>query len=365
MTDLKALKQLSIDINKKSLQGNFSYKDANDMIRGAILDACGGKLDRYSLIDNKGAVFRVISEVMTPGLGELLVDAFDEFAEVREVDLGDSLEFEIKDNSLFRVARIAPGNRNIRRQKIYARKLVVETDKLGIKIYEDLDRFLAGRIDWAELTERVQLSYQTAISHRIYDAIYESYSDLDAPFQVNGNFDEELLLETIKHVEASTGEKVGVFGTSTALAKISLDPNFMSDEMKNKINLLGHLGTFRGTDLFALPQGYKPGTKDFLVSDDFLLILPIGEKIVKLVLEGDVTVDDRGDGMSDARNDEQIEFFLARNVGVGVLKADRYAIYRLDEESTNKAKFSDLVKAVEGKGTEAPEVEEKSVAKTK
>lgn len=351
------LAQLSIDLNKGKPQGTFSLEEGNEMIRGAILEACGGKLDRYSLMDNRGAIFKVLSEVMTPGLGELLVGAFDEFADVKEVDLGDTVQFDIKDNSLFRVSMVAPGTRNIRRQKIYNKKLDISTDKLAIKIYEELDRFLAGRIDWVELTNRVQTSYQVEISNRIYEAIYASYDDLEAPYKYNGSFDEDVLIEAIKHVEASTGQKAGVFGTKTALAKIKLDPNFLSDGMKDKLNVMGHLGQFRGTDLFELPQGYRPGTHEFLVSDDFLMVLPIGEKIVKVLLEGDVIVDDRGDGGADVRNDEQIEFFLARKVGIGVLKANNYAIYRLDEEATTKDKFSDLVEAVGGKAEKPEETE--------
>lgn len=341
------LRQLSIDLNRGKPQGNFSLEDGNKMIRGAILEACGGKLDRYTMRDNMGAIFGIVAEVMTPGLGELISGKFDEFADVKVLELGDRLEIDIKDNSLFRVASVAPGNRDIRRQKIYNKKLVVETEKLAIKIYEDLDRFLAGRIDWVELTNRVQESYLAEISKRIYDAIYEAYNDLEAPFQVSGSFDEDVFIETVAHVKASTGQECGVYGTAKALSKIKTDANYLSDNMKEQLNTTGYIGTYRGTPLFELPQGHKAGTTEFIVSDDFLLVLPIGEKIVKVVLEGDVVVDDRGDGSADARNDEQLEFFLGRKVGVAVLKANMFAIYRLDEESTNKDKFGDLVEAVE------------------
>jgi len=54
--------------------------------------------------------------------------------------------------------------------------------------------------------------------------------------------------------------------------------------------------------------------------------VPNGEKIVKIILEGDAYIRDTEAG---ARNDEQIEFFFGRNVGIGVLKSDNYAIYKL------------------------------------
>lgn len=323
MIKLTDLQKLALDTYKGSVQ-KYTKSEAEEAIRNAILDACGGKWNFYNFQKNKWDVYQVISEVLSVGLGELLIDKFNNFAEVRDVELGDTIEFMVRDKSLFRVASIADGNTDIRRQKLYHGKLTVVTEKLAIKIYEELDRFLAGRIDWTDMVDRVQLSYGHEIAIRIYNAIYDSYNSLTAPYQTSGDFDETKLLEAIAHVRASTGQKPVVFGTQIALSKITTAKE--SDGMLDRLNLLGHYGMFRGTDLLELPQAHKSGTNDFVIADDFLLIVPNDEKIVKIVLEGDAYTYDTEPG---ARNDEQIEFFFGRRVGVGVLKAENYAIYKL------------------------------------
>lgn len=323
MIKLTDLQKLALDTYRGSVE-KYSKVEAENAIRNAVIDACGGEWNYFSFNKNKWDVYQIMSEVLSVGLGELLIGKFDNFAEVRDTQLGDTIEFIVEDNSLFRVATIADGNVDIRRQKLYNGKLSVTTEKLAIKIYEEFDRFIAGRIDWATMVDRVQLSYAHEVAIRIYNAIYGSYDTLVAPYQVSGTFDETKLLDAIAHVEASTGQKAVVFGTKRALSKITTAET--SDGMKDKLNLLGHYGMFRGTDLLELPQAHKPGTNDFAVADDFLLIIPNGEKIVKVILEGDVYIYDTEAGQ---RNDEQIEFFFGRKVGIGVLKADNYAIYKL------------------------------------
>lgn len=323
MIKLTDLQKLAVDTYRGSVE-KYSKVEAENAIRNAVIDACGGEWNYFSFNKNKWDVYQIMSEVLSVGLGELLTGKFDSFAEVRDTELGDTVEFIIEDKSLFRVATIADGNVDIRRQKLYNGKLAITTEKLAIKIYEEFDRFIAGRIDWATMVDRVQLSYAHEVALRIYNAIYGSYDTLVAPYQVSGVFDETKLLDAIAHVEASTGQKAVVFGTKRALAKITTADT--SDGMKDKLNLLGHYGMFRGTDLLELPQAHKPGTNDFAVADDFLLVIPNGEKIVKVILEGDVYIYDTEAGQ---RNDEQIEFFFGRKVGIGVLKAENYAIYKL------------------------------------
>lgn len=323
MIKLTDLQKLAIDTYRGSVE-KYSKTEAENAIRNAVIDACGGEWNYFSFNKNKWDVYQIMSEVLSVGLGELLIGKFDNFAEVRDTELGDTVEFIVEDNSLFRVATIADGNVDIRRQKLYNGKLAITTEKLAIKIYEEFDRFIAGRIDWATMVDRVQLSYAHEVALRIYNAIYGSYDTLVAPYQVSGVFDEAKLLDAIAHVEASTGQRAVVFGTKRALAKITTADT--SDGMKDKLNLLGHYGMFRGTDLLELPQAHKPGTNDFAVADDFLLVIPNGEKIVKVILEGDVYIYDTEAGQ---RNDEQIEFFFGRKVGIGVLKAENYAIYKL------------------------------------
>ena len=58
-----------------------------------------------------------------------------------------------------------------------------------------------------------------------------------------------------------------------------------------------------------------------------LLVLPVGEKIVKLGFEGDLMTIENTDGT--VRDDQQIEFFMQRKMHLGVLVASRFGAYEI------------------------------------
>lgn len=321
---LSELQQLAYDVYKGNTN-NFSKEEGQEAIRGAILDAIGGEWSYYNFQRNKYDVYQILSEVLSISTGEILTSQFDRFAEVKDLALGDQNTFIIEDTSLFDVATIASSTNDLRRQKLYSNRLTVETEEEGVKIYAEFNQFMAGRIDFASMINRVSLSIAHKTGTRIYNGIYDSYASLSAPYGVTGTYSEATLADIIAHVEASTGKKASVFGTKKALGKITLSQ--YAEKTKEQLNELGYVGKFKGTDVLELPQVHKAGTHEFLVNDDFLLIIPSDEKIVKIVLEGQAFVDDVKDG--GARNDRQIEFLLSRRIGVGVIKSSVYGIYKI------------------------------------
>lgn len=326
--ELTSLQALSLDVYNGKVE-NYSVEDGEQAIRNAISSACGGEWNYYSFMDNKYKVFQVISEVLSISNGALLVDAFNEFVEIRDTALGDEPEFIIEDHELFRVSTMATGVSDIRRQGIFQNKLTLATFELGVKIYAEFDQFMAGRINWARAVNKVALSFQNKIGEIIYQTIMATYNSLVAPYQVSGTFDKDNLSELVAHVEASTGKKAIIYGTKRALAKIPNAQNayeYLSNNLKDELNAHGYLKFFEGTMCVELPQAHIPGTQDFVVSDDFLLVVPNGEKIVKLVLEGDPYVME-WDGSG--RNDRQIEYLFSRKIGIGILKANQYGIMKL------------------------------------
>lgn len=320
------LQQLSLDLYTGQVK-KYSTDEANDMLRNAILDACGGDFNRYSFNQNKYMVFQILAETLQVAVGHEMYEKFSELADFHNAALGDTIKFKIEDTSLFKVYTTSKGNRDIDRQKLFGNYLTVATERIAVKIYEELDRMLSGRIDWSVMVQRVADSMAHEVGKRIYNAVYGAYDVVSAPFKVSmsGTFSATALETAIAHVEASTGKVAKVLGTKSMLGKI-VDAE-VSDEMKNTKNKIGHYGVWRGTALEVLPQGHIAGTTDFAINDAFLIVVPDGEKIVKVVTEGDTIVDDMStDG---TRNDEQVEFYMGENIGVAAIKANNYAIIRL------------------------------------
>lgn len=325
MTDLQ---KLSLDVYNGKVE-NYSVEAGEEAIRNAIKDACGGEWNYYTFMDNKYKAFQVMAEVLAISNGALLNNAFNEFVEIRDTALGDEPEFIIEDHELFRVSAMANGTSDIRRQGIFQNRLTLTTFDLGIKIYAEFDQFMAGRVNWARAVNKVALSFQNKIGEIIYNTIMNTYNDLVAPYVVSGTFDQANLTEIVAHVEASTGKKAIIYGTKRGLAKIPFSGDYyhyLSNDLRDEVNSVGFLRMFEGTPCVELPQAHIPKTSNFAVSDDFLLIVPNDEKIVKLVFEGEPFI---ADVTGEIRSDRQIEYLFSRKIGVGIIKANQYGIMKL------------------------------------
>lgn len=320
-----ALQQLALDIYEgKNVM--FNEVSGEEAIRKALKDAVGGEWNYYNFKKNRYDVYAIISEVLTLPLQASVEGLFDGLVGVEYVALGDKKVFDVENTDLFKVAKVAKGNSDIRRQRIYGKQVEIATDSLAIKVYEDLDKFLAGRIDFAKLVERVMKSIANDTAVKISDGIFGSYSKLNATYGIKGTWDETKMDDLIAHIEAKTGMTVGLYGTKKALGKVQ--SAVISDGQKETYSQLGHYGVYKGTNMITLPQVHKNGTDTFTLPDDMVLVLPMGMEIVKVVYEGEPIVDDTQDWTK--RNDRQIEFMFAYNMGLAVLVSNYFGMYDID-----------------------------------
>jgi len=323
MTDLQRL-ALDAYTNKNV---KFNEVTGEDAIRNMISEAVGGEFNYKTFRSNKYDVFSIIEEVLDVTLGVVITNQFDALADVKNVGVGEKPSFRVEDPSLFRIARIAGGTNDMRRQKILNSRFEVDTDYFGAKIYAELEMFIAGRVDWASMVDRLSLSFANDLGKRIYEAVANSYSALNAVYGVTGTYEEDKLFDIVQHVEAKAGgRKAVIMGTKKALRKVSKEL-LMSDSMKEDMNRVGFIGNIGGTDLVLLPQAHKVGTDEFFVDDNMLLVVPAQEKLVKVVIEGEATMIEVAD--AGARNDQQMEYLIQKKLGVGVMQSAIYGMYKI------------------------------------
>lgn len=319
------LQRLALDVYQgKNVM--FNEVSGEDALRNMLVEACGGEFNYKNFREHKFRVFSIIEESVDVNLGTIIVDQFNHLADVQNVGTGDKPSFKVDDPSLFRVARIASGTNDLRRQKLLSKRFSVDTDWYGVKIYEEMEMFIAGRVDWAKMVNRVALSFANFLGTRIYEAIAGSYSALNATYGVTGSYNEEALFDMVSHVQAKSGRNAVIMGTAKALRNVSKEL-VMSDGMKDEFNRVGYIGTIAGTDLIKLPQAHIAGTDEFAINDDMLLVVPAGEKIVKVVVEGDAVMIETADAGD--RNDQQMEYQLQKKLGVGVMQTAIYGMYKL------------------------------------
>lgn len=271
------------------------------------------RYDVYAIIED------VIDELLISGWGEN--PFFRDFVEVKNLADGDRNEFYVEDNSVLTVSRFSGNTHNLVRQKLgLGESFSVNTSWYGLKVYEEFERFMAGRIDWAKFITKL---YE-AMDKKINDMLYQAFLGLDevvpAEYKFTGNITEEQLLHTIEMVETATGKEVVIAGPRAAISKITglTGADMWSDEMKNQRNTLGQLGTWNGVKLMRVPQVFEQGKREFAYPENKFYILPLTDnKPIKLVYEGDSYFNE-----STAREDRQdmtIEAEYMTKLGINVI----------------------------------------------
>lgn len=318
------LVKLAVDTYKGDL-GNYSREKADEVLRNKLIEIAGtDKIDYKTMRRFKPEVFAVIEEAIDFLVVQGLTNQFDDFVEIRNLAWGDTNIFTVEDPSLFKVATISNGTNNLRRQRLDNGSFSVEVSNHGIKIYEELYRFLAGRINWVQLVNKVSESYNKDVSNNIYNAIVTALGNISSPYRVAGAYDEAELRKIISHVEAASDTNALIMGTKTALAKIATA--VVSERAKETMNATGHYGVFNGTPIMSIKQAHKVGdSTEFIIDDDLLIVVPQPmDKMVKLVIEGDAIIQETAGGMN---MDQSLEYLFTKMYGIAVVPGQKLGVY--------------------------------------
>lgn len=327
----KNLVKIAVDAYKGHVAGNYSVDDSMEVLRQALVEANGGstKLDYRAIRDGKcNGLFAIVEEIINKTVIEGLPEScplFD-YVDYRNLAEGDTNIFEIRDNGLFVVSDIADGTQGLRRQRLTGgEEITVKTQLKGIKIYEELRRVLAGRVDFNELIDKVAESFQKKINNDIYAAVKAGFDGLISPYKESGSFDESKLTAIIDHVEAATGKKAFILGSKQAVRKITGVKGADSISAKEDLYAMGYFGHFYTTPIIVMENAHKVGSTDFVLGND-LYIVASDDKFVKFVTEGDTLIIP-GDALGNS--DLSQEYFMAERYGISVVFAEAFGEYAL------------------------------------
>lgn len=323
MAKLTDLQKLSLDIVRGKVE-KYSVEEGSDVIRKAVLDACGGEWDIYRFQQNKYEVYRILSEAVTIALAELVVDKYRDFVDVKDVALGDTVEFHVTNNELFKVGLVADGTNEMRRQRIVGSKLTMTGFPMGVKIYTEWLDFVLGKTDWNEFVQRVAKSMDYFLAELIVKQIESAYNGLDATYVKTGTYDAQALLELCQLVKAKTGLEPTIYGTKKSLGFVRPDAQYIGVEDKSDVRNIGYVQMWNGVKVVEIPQTLDQEDK-FALADDMLLVVPDGTKMIKMGFEGDAYIHEVTD--SHGRMDQQLEHMVTRKVQLGVVKGSYYGVY--------------------------------------
>lgn len=329
------LLQVMIDAIKGTNMENYSKGQTSEAIRNALIEANGGskKIDLKTFYRGS-QIYSLIEELIPTIIDEGFKDQDVIFSLVdyRNIADGDEQEFVIEGNSLFAVADAAAGIKGVRRQRIDKTETVtIKTSVKMVRVYDELNRLLSGRITFTDFVDRVAKSFKEKIlsdAYKALDSITKDTVGLDAKYVVASNTSgaEAALLQLVAHVEAATGNAARIYGTKAALRKV---PNaVVSDEAKTDMYNLGYYGKFNGNEMVCLRQVHKPGTSDFVLNDNKVYVVAGSDKPIKVVNEGEGIM---FENEPTDNNDLTKEYVYGQPVGVGVICSDKIGVFTFSD----------------------------------
>ena len=330
---------LAVDSYFGRLGKEYSVADSQKVLREALIEANGGKttVDLKAMRDGKcNGLFSIIEVAIEKISEEGLKgdEFFTQFIEDRNLSLGDTNIFHTKKDVLLTVADVAEGTQGIRRQRFESgQDITINTQLRAIKVYEELNRMLAGRVDFNTLVDRLTRSYTRDMRNQIlaaFEGVTATTTGLNATYVKTGTFSAPTLRELIDHVEASTGEKATILGTKAGLGKIvDSDANAVAltaASAKEDLYNLGYFGKFYATPMVSMRQVHKPGTDAFAINDNKIYVMAGNDKPIKFVREGEGLMV-ATDAFSNA--DLTQEYLYGEKYGIGVIFNQKMGIYTL------------------------------------
>lgn len=317
----KELRQLCIDVYN-GVDVNFENGETgNDMIVNAINKAFGGinlndsKAVRNALAYNK-VDFAIINELIDTAI-DLSAQENSEvwnFVDFKSAALGDKNKFTVEGNDLLHVDVVTNGTQGVRRQRMLSRELTVATQTRAIKIYEELVRLAANRINWTKFVEKIGKSFD----NDRFNLVAKAFKGITASgdYSKTGSFSESNMIDLLTTVE-NDGNTPKIFGSLQALRKLNMTTSGMAGEtVKDDYYNFGFMGKFNGYDCFRISGKNIPVDKLYVIGTD--------EKFIKMFDEGDtLTIPHNFTETADMTQ----ELHVQRTYGVEVIMANKVGVY--------------------------------------
>lgn len=325
MNDMKEIVKVAVAAYKGTVE-RYSVGQSMEMLQKALVEANGGntKLNYKAIRDGKcSGLFAIVEEILKATIVDNLQDdpIFNALVDFRNVAEGDQNLFSVEDSNLFVVSEAADGTQGIRRQRLGdTTDVVIPTTFKVVKIYDELNRVLAGRVDFNHFIDVVSQSFR----QKLLDDIHALWGGVTAEqlggvtyFPTAGSYDEDALLELIEHVEAASGgKKATIIGTRKAVRNLA--PAIQGEAAASDIYNMGYYGKFYGTPVVVTPQRHKVGSTEFVMDDNVLTVVAGDDKPIKCVYEGESLII-MGDPVSNG--DLTQEYLYGEKYGMGIVLA--------------------------------------------
>lgn len=341
--------KLMLDAVSGNFEEGITAKDATEQIRAKFraiigLDEKATKAEvRKAIRKNQQVLFDLIEEVVPNLLQTGWQDNpfFNEFVDVKNIDIGDQNVFYTEDETILSVSKLSGNHWDIDRQRLgKGASFSVETSWYGIAVYSEYERLLTGAEDFATFVTKLYEAVDKFVNESIWQAMQSAAAQLPGGATGSGQWvktgaltaaEKAVFMQLIEDVQMATGMDVVIMGTKTALSRLEgmQDIDWVSEDMKVQRNTTGRIGYFEGIRLVEIKQGFRLNdTANRLVDDKQLLIMPVGDnKFIKVVNEGNPEMRQVNDNT--VNQDMTYDYRYMFKMGVGVQINLLFGVYNI------------------------------------
>ena len=333
MATIKEIKELALHAARGTAPATFSVETVNEALVDE-LNQLAGSINQF--MKNRYDIYEILIETADEIVPNRVIDALGPFAEVKVVKQGQKAMFKKK------VGRT--------RAKKFLTQVglsgVYETFRLDSTTFEipahavggavtiDFERMLDGAESIKDVMDIMTEGLVDSVFLEVQKALRGALNATARPtvnkFSQN-NFDGAEMMKLINVVRAY-GESAVIFAPPEFVAAMGPDAivpggtgvqGVYAPQDIASIHEKGYVTMFRGTPIVQIPQSFvDENNQKTWIDPRLAYILPTGgEKVVKVVLEGDTQVNDF------KNRDNSMEIHVYKKMGAAILTHYNWAIY--------------------------------------
>ena len=327
------LKELALHSAKGTAPTTFSVENVNEAFTDGLKELAS---NYYEFMENRYTIYSILTETVDAIVPNKVIDAVGIFAEVRTAKQNEKVLFKTKLGS--------------QRAKKFLTRVglsgVYETFRLDNATFEvpamaiggacsiDYERMLDGAESMGELmnimTEGLTDSIYLEVQKTLRAALDAKGRPANNKFV--GSWNPEEMVKLVNVVKAY-GAGATIFASPEFVAEMGADAivpvgaNYQGiyhPQDLDAIHYQGYINIFRGTPIVQFRQSFVDENNDKTWIDPQLAyIMPTGgERVVKVVLEGDTQVRDW------SNKDGSMEIHFYKKMGAAILAHHNWAIYQ-------------------------------------
>ena len=342
MATLQELKELAIHAARGTAPANYTVGTVDEALRGE-LKALAGSVNQF--MKNRYDIYDIIIAAVDEVTPKNVIAAVGPFAEVRVTPNGQKTYFKRKlgrQRAKQFITRVAIGGL-YETFRLDSEMFTVEAYAIGGAVSIDFERFMNGEEDMAELVAIVQEGLVESIYVETMRALHEAAKTTEEGAAVNpavnvftmDTWKPETAVKAINRVKGygtaatifATPEFVAAMGPDAIVPVAANGATIIASGVQADIDAIhntGYINIFRGTPVVQLPNTWVDEDYDQTYLDPQLAyVLPTnGDKIVKVVLEGDTQINDF------KNKDRSMEIHFYKKMGVGLTHDRNWAILK-------------------------------------